>query len=161
MLEILYLGRIPSITLGVKDIVDVAESLFPILKYEALAFEDPPISVKNVLYFSRLKSSSLWSICQLSIWDWISSLFCNKALFLGENSLTIFSKEDQKCSFVISKPTRTSFSRKSFKYDETVRNTANTVVQFKYGEDSTDPTRSKFGSAVDIDSLIEEITGGK
>ena len=47
------------------------------------------------------------------------------------------------------------------KYDETVRNTANTVVQFKYGEDSIDPTRSKFGSAVDIDSLVEEVTGGK
>ena len=48
------------------------------------------------------------------------------------------------------------------KYDGTVRNTANTVVQFKYGEDSIDPTKSKFGKAVDIDSLIEHLkTGGK
>ena len=46
------------------------------------------------------------------------------------------------------------------KYDGTVRNTANTVVQFKYGEDSIDPTRSKFGDAVDIDALIEEINSG-
>jgi len=47
------------------------------------------------------------------------------------------------------------------KYDGTVRNTANTVVQFKYGEDSIDPTRSKFGDAIDIDRLIEDAKGGK
>ena len=46
------------------------------------------------------------------------------------------------------------------KYDGTVRNTANTVVQFKYGEDSIDPTRSKFGDAVDLDALIEDVTSG-
>ena len=48
------------------------------------------------------------------------------------------------------------------KYDSTVRNTANTVVQFKYGEDSIDPTRSKFGDAVDLDALVKDvIAGGK
>ena len=50
----------------------------------------------------------------------------------------------------------------SVKYDSTVRNTANTVVQFKYGEDSIDPTRSKFGDAVDLDALVKDvISGGK
>ena len=48
------------------------------------------------------------------------------------------------------------------KYDSTVRNTANTVVQFKYGEDSIDPTRSKFGDAVDLDAIVKNvISGGK
>ena len=47
------------------------------------------------------------------------------------------------------------------KYDGTVRNTANTVVQFKYGEDSIDPTRSKFGSAIDIDGLISKLKRGE
>ena len=47
------------------------------------------------------------------------------------------------------------------KYDYTVRNTANTVVQFQYGEDSVDPTKSKFGRAIDVDSLIEDVKGGK
>ena len=47
------------------------------------------------------------------------------------------------------------------KYDGTVRNTANTVVQFKYGEDSIDPTRSKFGDAIDIDGLISKLKRGK
>ena len=47
------------------------------------------------------------------------------------------------------------------KYDGTVRNTANTVVQFKYGEDSIDPTRSKFGSAIDIDGLIGKLKRGE
>jgi DNA-directed RNA polymerase subunit A' len=47
------------------------------------------------------------------------------------------------------------------KYDGTVRNTANTVVQFTYGEDSIDPTKSKFGNAIDIDRLIEDAKGGK
>ncbi len=37
----------------------------------------------------------------------------------------------------------------------------NTVVQFQYGEDSVDPTKSKFGKAIDVDSLIDEVTGGK
>ena len=47
------------------------------------------------------------------------------------------------------------------KYDGTVRNTANTVVQFRYGEDYIDPTKSKFGDAVDIDGIIKEVGGGK
>ena len=47
------------------------------------------------------------------------------------------------------------------KYDGTVRNTANTVVQFKYGEDSIDPTRSKFGDAIDIEGLISKLKRGK
>ena len=47
------------------------------------------------------------------------------------------------------------------KYDGTVRNTADTVVQFRYGEDSIDPTKSKFGNAVDLDRLIDRMKGGK
>ena len=50
----------------------------------------------------------------------MSSLFCNKDLFLGENSSIIFSKDDQKCSLEISKPFKTSFSKKLLKCSETV-----------------------------------------
>ena len=48
------------------------------------------------------------------------------------------------------------------KYDGTVRNTANTVIQFSYGEDAVDPTRSKFGEGIDADDIVEAVVrGGK
>ena len=45
------------------------------------------------------------------------------------------------------------------KYDYTVRNTTNTGT-IPICEDSVDPTKSKFGRAIDVDSLIEDVTGG-
>ena len=48
------------------------------------------------------------------------------------------------------------------KYDGTVRNTANTVIQFSYGEDAVDPTRSKFGEGIDAGDIVETVVrGGK
>ncbi len=41
--------------------------------------------------------------------------------------------------------------------DGTVRNTAGTVVQFQYGEDGIDPTRSASGSPVDYDFVFGEV----
>ena len=46
------------------------------------------------------------------------------------------------------------------KYDGTVRNTANTVVQFRYGGDGIDPTRSKEGAGVDVEGIVSAVTGG-
>ncbi len=46
------------------------------------------------------------------------------------------------------------------KYDGTVRNTANTVVQFRYGGDGIDPTRSKEGEGVDVEGIVNAVTGG-
>jgi DNA-directed RNA polymerase subunit A' len=45
------------------------------------------------------------------------------------------------------------------KQDGTVRNTADMVVQFKYGEDGIDPCRSVQGDAIDIDDLLMEVLG--
>ena len=45
------------------------------------------------------------------------------------------------------------------KQDGTVRNTADMVVQFKYGEDGIDPCRSVQGDAVDVDDLLIEVLG--
>ncbi|MEM3043093.1 MAG: DNA-directed RNA polymerase subunit A' [Thermoplasmata archaeon] len=44
-------------------------------------------------------------------------------------------------------------------YDGTVRNTSGTIIQFKYGEDGVDPTRSVRGDAVDVDDIIREVLG--
>ena len=46
------------------------------------------------------------------------------------------------------------------KYDHTVRNPANPVVQFRYGEDGIDPTRSKGGEGVDVESIVSAVAGG-
>ncbi|MEC8869564.1 MAG: DNA-directed RNA polymerase subunit A' [Candidatus Thermoplasmatota archaeon] len=46
------------------------------------------------------------------------------------------------------------------KYDGTVRNTANTVVQFRYGGDGIDPTRSKEGDGVDVEGIVSAVAGG-
>jgi len=47
------------------------------------------------------------------------------------------------------------------KDDTTVRNTADNIIQFKYGEDGIDPTRSVSGQAVDLDEIMEEVLGEK
>ncbi len=45
------------------------------------------------------------------------------------------------------------------KQDGTVRNTADMVVQFRYGEDGIDPCRSVQGDAIDVDDLLVEVLG--
>lgn len=41
--------------------------------------------------------------------------------------------------------------------DETVRNTGDTIIQYKYGEDGIDPMRSKSGKAIDMDDITTEL----
>lgn len=41
-----------------------------------------------------------------------------------------------------------------------VRNTANRIIQFSYGEDGIDPSRSVQGSAINIDAVLEAALGG-
>ncbi|HTW76594.1 MAG TPA: DNA-directed RNA polymerase subunit A' [Thermoplasmata archaeon] len=43
--------------------------------------------------------------------------------------------------------------------DRTVRNTAGTVIEFDYGEDGIDPTRSYQGAAVSLDEVVSQILG--
>ena len=43
--------------------------------------------------------------------------------------------------------------------DGSVRNTANTIIQFEYGEDGVDPTRSVHGDSVDMSDLFTEVFG--
>jgi len=46
--------------------------------------------------------------------------------------------------------------------DGTVRNTAGTIIQFVYGEDGVDPTRSVGGEPVDFEQIFAEVNrGGK
>ena len=45
------------------------------------------------------------------------------------------------------------------KEDGTVRNTADTIIQFRFGEDGVDPSRSVQGKAVDIDDILQEVLG--
>ena len=45
------------------------------------------------------------------------------------------------------------------KEDGTVRNTADTIIQFRFGEDGVDPSRSIQGHAVDIDDILQEVLG--
>src|SRR2546426_11943324 len=45
------------------------------------------------------------------------------------------------------------------KEDGTVRNTADTIIQFKFGEDGVDPSRSVQGRAVDIDDILQDVLG--
>ena len=45
------------------------------------------------------------------------------------------------------------------KQDGTVRNTADMVIQLKYGEDGVDPTRSASGEALDVDDILTEVLG--
>ncbi len=43
--------------------------------------------------------------------------------------------------------------------DRTVRNTAQTIIQFTFGEDGVDPMRSIGGDAVEIDDILVEVLG--
>ncbi|HEV2449472.1 MAG TPA: DNA-directed RNA polymerase subunit A', partial [Thermoplasmata archaeon] len=43
--------------------------------------------------------------------------------------------------------------------DGTVRNTAGTIIQYHYGEDSVDPTRSFQGEAVAMDEILAATLG--
>ncbi len=45
------------------------------------------------------------------------------------------------------------------KEDGTVRNTADTVIQFRFGEDGVDPMKSVQGDAVDVDDILWEVLG--
>jgi len=42
-----------------------------------------------------------------------------------------------------------------------VRNTADRIIQFSYGEDGTDPTRSIRGSAINIRDVLDNALGGE
>lgn len=42
-------------------------------------------------------------------------------------------------------------------YDNSVRTTGGRIIQFKYGEDGTDPSKSSFGDPVDVKGIIESI----
>lgn len=43
--------------------------------------------------------------------------------------------------------------------DGTVRNTAGTIVQFRYGEDGVDPSKAVRGKAIDLDDLFSDVLG--
>ncbi len=42
-------------------------------------------------------------------------------------------------------------------YDGTVRTTGGRIIQFRYGEDGTDPARSSFGAPVDVKGIVESV----
>ncbi len=42
-------------------------------------------------------------------------------------------------------------------YDETVRTTGGRIIQFRYGEDGTDPMKSSFGEPVDVTAIVEAV----
>jgi DNA-directed RNA polymerase subunit A' len=42
-------------------------------------------------------------------------------------------------------------------YDGTVRTTGGRIIQFKYGEDGTDPSKSCFGDPVDVKGIVESV----
>jgi len=46
-------------------------------------------------------------------------------------------------------------------YDETVRDSAGDIIQFKYGEDGVDPAKSDHGKAVNVSRLINQIKIGE
>lgn len=46
------------------------------------------------------------------------------------------------------------------KYDGTVRDTRGMIVQFEYGEDSVDPSKSDYGRPVNIQRIIQDVVGG-
>jgi len=43
--------------------------------------------------------------------------------------------------------------------DGTVRNTAETIIEYKYGEDGIDPTRSYQGAPVSLDEVVAQVLG--
>ncbi|MEM2212508.1 MAG: DNA-directed RNA polymerase subunit A' [Candidatus Nezhaarchaeales archaeon] len=44
-------------------------------------------------------------------------------------------------------------------YDQTVRDADGNIVEFKYGEDGVDPSKSDHGKAVNVDKIIEKCLG--
>jgi len=42
-----------------------------------------------------------------------------------------------------------------------VRNTANRIIQFEYGEDGIDPARSRKGYPIDIPQVLDDALGGE
>lgn len=46
-------------------------------------------------------------------------------------------------------------------YDGTVRTADDGVIQFKYGDDGVDPSKSDHGEAVNIDRIIEKVVGSR
>jgi DNA-directed RNA polymerase subunit A' len=42
-------------------------------------------------------------------------------------------------------------------YDGTVRTTGGRIIQFRYGEDGTDPARSSYGAPVDVKGIVESV----
>ncbi len=42
-------------------------------------------------------------------------------------------------------------------YDHTVRTTGGRIIQFTYGEDGTDPSKSSFGDPVDVKGILENV----
>jgi DNA-directed RNA polymerase subunit A' len=45
-------------------------------------------------------------------------------------------------------------------YDGTVRDTKGAVVQFRYGDDGVDPSKSYRGKAIDVKRIVEEVLSG-
>ena len=41
-----------------------------------------------------------------------------------------------------------------------VRNTANRIIQFEYGEDGIDPARSRKGNPFDVNQVLDDALGG-
>jgi DNA-directed RNA polymerase subunit A' len=46
-------------------------------------------------------------------------------------------------------------------YDGTVRTSVGRIVQFKYGEDGVDPSKSYHGQAINLDAILKRNLGGK
>ncbi len=46
-------------------------------------------------------------------------------------------------------------------YDQTVRDATGRIIQFKYGEDGVDPSKSDHGKPVNVDKIIEKVLGPK
>ncbi|HZD44198.1 MAG TPA: DNA-directed RNA polymerase subunit A', partial [Methanomicrobiales archaeon] len=42
-------------------------------------------------------------------------------------------------------------------YDGSVRTTGGRIIQFKYGEDGTDPSKSSYGNPVDVKGIVESV----
>ncbi|MDT8358136.1 MAG: DNA-directed RNA polymerase subunit A' [Methanomicrobiaceae archaeon] len=42
-------------------------------------------------------------------------------------------------------------------YDHSVRTTGGRIIQFRYGEDGTDPSKSSFGDPVDVKGIVESV----
>jgi DNA-directed RNA polymerase subunit A' len=47
------------------------------------------------------------------------------------------------------------------KEDGSVRDTTGSIIQFQYGEDGIDPSKSIYGEAVDVDEIVKEVMKGE